>query len=315
MKRFIECFKVPPVAESVIGQIITPEEIALIEAVAAAGLTHFTAEEASGLLGQAGSPYKRAELDAFLRSAYRRGVLLLEDESFERFKVGDFYGRLDVFAITENEKYSALPVVMRKALDAWYFGAYLDGLSEEARPTGDRVVSMDEAFDFIDRADRPLWLNRCDCRLLAGNCGRPTDTCITLKGDINTMSHRGWSKPLTKEDAKEVVKKANAAGLMQTVNPNGLCNCCGDCCYLFRTQKARGSSAVWPYAEKIAVYRPDACIRCGLCADRCNFGAFTLLEDGIQYDRELCRGCGLCTTTCPASAIEMKRRDPDEYGG
>jgi Pyruvate/2-oxoacid:ferredoxin oxidoreductase delta subunit len=312
VERFIEIFEVPGAATGVIAQIVSSEEIALVEAV---GRGSFTVDDAAISLEQTGKPLAGDRLAELLRSAYKRGILLLEDESFTKFKAGNFYCRLDIFAITETEKYLAFPPETRKALDEWYFGAYVKGLGDEPRPTGDRVVGLSEAFDFIDKADRPIWLNRCDCRLLAGNCEKPVDTCISLRGGINTMSHRGWSKPLTKEQAKEIISRAHTAGLMQTINPNGLCNCCGDCCYLFRAQKARNSAAVWPQAENIAAFDANACIACGQCVGRCNFAAFTQDEEGISYDSGLCRGCGLCATTCPASAIRMKRRNSDEYGG
>lgn len=311
MVRFIEIFKVPFAALDVIEQIVNLEEIALIEAV---GSGSFTAADAARSLEREGWSFTKRQLTELLRSAYKRGIILLEDESFTKFNTGTFYGRLDIFAITETEKYLAFPSEMRKALDDWYFNAYLKGLGNEPIPTGDRLVSLQEAYDFIDKADRPIWLNRCDCRLLVGNCGKPVDTCISLRGGINTMSHRGWSKPLAKEQAKEIVTRAHAAGLMQTVNSNGMCNCCGDCCYLFRAQKARNSEKVWPKAENIAAFDENACISCRQCVQRCHFGAFVHDEEGIQYNQELCRGCGLCITTCPASAISLKRRDFDEYG-
>ncbi|HCB92041.1 MAG TPA: 4Fe-4S ferredoxin, partial [Ruminococcaceae bacterium] len=211
--------------------------------------------------------------------------------------------------------YRSFPPEVRKALDNWYFDAYLGSLGGGPRPTGDRVLTLQQAFGRIDKADRQIWLNKCDCRSLSGGCGKPLDTCLTLKGGINTLAHRGWSQPLTKEQAKQVVAKANRAGLVQTANPNGMCNCCGDCCYLFRAQRARHSEGVWPRADFIASFRKSACIACGRCVKRCNFGAFTRGKDGIAYDPGRCRGCGLCVTTCPKAAITLERRAQDGDGG
>jgi Pyruvate/2-oxoacid:ferredoxin oxidoreductase delta subunit len=306
MEQFISRFKVPSVALPVIEQIVNAEEIQLIEAL---DNESFTAESAlSALKKYTGEKWPEERIHTLLSSAYKRGIISLEDESFTRFKISSFYGRLDMFAITESDKYLSFDHSMKKSLDEWYFDAYLKGLGDNPQPS-DKVVTLNEAIDFIDTVDRPIWLNRCDCRTLAGNCDKPVDTCISFRNGINTMSHRGWSKPIDKAQAKEIVKRANSEGLMQTVNPNGMCNCCGDCCYLFRAQKARGNNLVWPASENIAHFDSDACITCGLCTERCHFNAFELNSDGlIEYYPERCRGCGLCNETCPTSAITMIRQ-------
>lgn len=303
---FLLKFKVPNAALPAIEQMVTRDEILLLEALDSGS---FRFQDAKDVMEKAtGETWPDSRISSFLRSAYKRGVILLEDESFTRFRTGTFYGRLDIFCVTETEKYLALPREVRTALDAWYFQAYLDGLGDAPTPSEDRVVTMQQAFDHIDAADRQIWLNRCDCRTLAGNCGRPTDTCITFRNGINTMSHRGWLKPVTKEEAKDVVRRANAAGLMQTVNPNGLCNCCGDCCYLFRAQKARNRGLAWPAAALIAQFAESECIRCGRCTKRCHFGAFAWDSGKIRYDPAQCRGCGLCAQTCPVGVITMVNR-------
>ncbi len=312
MKRFLTIFKVPGVARDIVDRIVSKEEIELLEAV---GSGSFTVRDASEALKKAGKEMSADKLNRLLRSAYRRGVIQLEDESFTKFRTGSFYGRLDVFATTENEAYRSLPPDIRKALDRWYFNAYLESLGEEPRPTVDRILTLKEALEKIDQADRQIWLNQCDCRSLTGDCGKPLGTCLTLRSGINTLAHRGWSRPLTKEQAKQVVRMANRAGLVQTANLNGMCNCCGDCCYLFRAQRARHSEGVWPRTDFIASFRKSRCIACGRCVKRCNFGAFTMGKDGISYDPGLCRGCGLCVETCPKAAITLKRRIQDGNGG
>lgn len=312
MERFLKIFEVPDAAKAVIDKIVNKDEIKLLEAV---GRGSFTSADAANALERKSTPLSPDRLNKLLLSAYKRGIIMLQDESFTKFQTATFYGRLDIFAITEHEKYMSFPIETRKALDKWYFDAYLNGLGNKPRPTGDRVITLNEAFEFIDKTDKQIWLNKCDCRTIAGNCEKPVETCLTLKSGINTMSHRGWSKPLTKAEAKEIVKKAHKAGLMQTVNSKGMCNCCGDCCYLFRAQMVRSSIKVWPQSDYIASFDDSTCIACGRCVKRCNFGAFTKGSNGITYNSELCRGCGLCATTCPKSAIILKRRNQNENGG
>lgn len=306
MDRFISRFIVPDVALPVIELIVNTDEILSIEALDSES---FNTKDAKLSLEMAtGENWQEERIRQLLCNAYKRGVILLQDESFTRFKTGTFYGRLDIFAITEPEKYLALPRKTQIALDDWYFNAYLNRLGDVSQPSGDKVVTMQQALEFIDTIDCQIWLNSCDCRTLAGYCDKPTDTCISFRSGINTMSHRGWSKPVTKDEVKTIIRRANSSGLMQTINHNGLCNCCGDCCYLFRAQRARKRGVVWPVAENIASFDSSTCMACGLCTERCHFNAFSFDGDKIGYKPELCRGCGLCAETCPSSAITMKRR-------
>lgn len=306
MSAFLSKFKVPSAALPVMNQIVAPDEILLIEAL---DCESFNLEDAQHSLEKAtGANWPDERISSLLHSAYKRGIILLEDESFTRFRTGTFYGRLDIFSLTETEKYLAMSREVRTALDDWYFHAYLDGLGDDPQPSNDKVVTIQQALDYIDTIDCPIWLNHCDCRTLAGYCDKPTGTCISFRNGINTMSHRGWSKPISKEEAKAIVRRANASGLMQTVNPNGICNCCGDCCYLFRAQKARNRGLIWPAAEQIVLFAESACINCGRCAKRCHFSAFAWDNGKIHFEPALCRGCGLCVETCPVEAIALTKR-------
>ena len=61
-------------------------------------------------------------------------------------------------------------------------------------------------------------------------------------------------------------------------------------------------------SDFIAVHDEDACEGCGTCVSRCHFGAFTEIDDGVNFDGEACFGCGLCAMTCPSDAISMTGR-------
>ncbi len=288
--KIMEIFKIPKIAEDVIDLILTEDEQNLLLTI---GQKPFNADMIENRL---------------LESAYKRGVINILDEEKELYIANSFYGRLDLFAMTEPECYLSLPREKQKCLDQWYFDAYVEGLGDSDTPSEDATVSLEDALTFIDNDPRQIWLNRCDCRTLAGNCENPTDTCLTYKNGVNTTAHRGWSKPLTKIEAKNVVMEANKAGLMQTINPNGLCNCCGDCCYLFRAQKVLGLNPVWPSSKLIADFEEDTCVTCLECTKRCHFEAFVEKESAVIYDPEKCRGCGLCQDTCPVNAIKMVER-------
>ena len=253
------------------------------------------------------------------RAMHARGVVDAVEGKPGVYRVGTFYTRLDVFAVSEYERWMSIPQPARRAMEAWYLDAYvawLDG-SCDAIPTRDTVLTLDETLAFIDADDRQMYVNVCDCRNLFGGCGKPVEVCLTYKDAPNTFRGRGLSRPVSKEEAKEIVRKADAAALMHTANPNGICNCCGDCCYLMRGMKTRGSWGVWPIQPHEVRFDSGECIGCSRCVRRCNMGVFERVPGvpgkgrgkfKVEADTSMCVGCGLCVETCPTNALSLRRR-------
>jgi len=52
----------------------------------------------------------------------------------------------------------------------------------------------------------------------------------------------------------------------------------------------------------------DACRDCGICADRCRFGAIVRRDDAWTVEALHCEGCGVCTYICPMGAVSMEPR-------
>lgn len=270
----------------------------------------FTSEEQDFIAGFDGSVIEcNSDNEEFLRKEYSRGIVSKTDESGRTYRLNNFYSMLDVFVISNKEKYDTLGPERKKTLDDWYFEAYFGGLDSRPHPTSDRIVPMDEMLRLIDGDERRIYLNYCDCRSLTGECGFPVRTCLTYRSGINSFADRGLSEEIDKERAKQIIIDADKAGLMHTINDGGICNCCGDCCYLFRSQTRRQSTGVWPMTQTIAAFDTDKCIGCGRCIKRCHFDVFTRTDDGgISCDTASCVGCGLCVNTCPAGAIALRKR-------
>jgi pyruvate formate lyase activating enzyme len=55
-------------------------------------------------------------------------------------------------------------------------------------------------------------------------------------------------------------------------------------------------------------FRPNRCIHCGICAEKCPSQAISMLEDEVATDHELCQLCFDCTEACPADAREIVGR-------
>ncbi|MDR2073692.1 MAG: 4Fe-4S binding protein [Spirochaetaceae bacterium] len=305
-QRFCELFSVPdiPAALETIGIVVTPQEQ---DAVLALGSGSFTAEDA----GSVGGP-------DFVVNAYQRGVCSLEGP---RYRIADYYTRLEIFAVAEFEAYRGLKVEYQRDLGAWYFDAYYKRLSirGNAPPTLDAVLSLQETLDFIENEKRQAYLVRCDCRSLAagaapegGICEKPLEVCISFRHGPNSPAHRGISRAVSKAEAKQAVMDADRAGLMHTANETSICNCCTDCCYLSRARRRRhrelGGDRItaWPLQTKSAVLNASNCLSCAACVSRCPFGLFSLKEGKLSLRTEYCAGCGLCVNTCPGGALELR---------
>lgn len=300
LQNFIEKFQIPEVAYHFINKIFTNDEIDFVDKM---DKDVFTKQDIEKIIG--------SNAEVFIKNSYRRGVISLVDEDLGTYKIANFYSRLDIFSISEQEVYKSIPKEGQIAMDAWYFEAYYDGLdlNPNVRPTEDEILPLNKVLEFIDVQDRPVYLNYCDCRSLRGECGKPTKTCITYRNGINTFAHRGLSEQIDKERAKKIVKNADKKGLMHTVNPNGICNCCGDCCYLFRSQAKRNSSGFWPKTNQVIEFDSERCIKCGICIKKCHFDVFTKVDGSIKTEISKCVGCGICANSCPTRSIKLKERD------
>ena len=120
-------------------------------------------------------------------------------------------------------------------------------------------------------------------------------------------------KEITKEEAKENVKKSAEIGLVLCTdnvsdNTNILCSCCECCCGMLGGLTRLDNPRAIAKANYVSTIDPTKCIGCETCLSRCKFGAIEV-EDIAIVDIEKCVGCGLCAVTCPEDAITMKRME------
>jgi ferredoxin len=314
-KEWYSGYEIPVVAYGITDIILTADEQLLI---AAFGKDSFSAFDVRTALGLSDENVSRE----FLDNAYRRGVISVIENGY---KINNFFSRLDIVAVNERDVYLSIPEETRDKLEALYFDRYyeaLDWSKNGGLPTDDAVITYDETIDLIERKvgeGKNIYLANCDCRSLKNSCDHKRDVCLSFDEGVNTWGDRGVSDKITLEEAKEVIARADKDGLIHTSNPHGICNCCTDCCYLFRSKARHADERVtsemspchsWPAVTKTITVNDESCIGCGRCVKRCPVGALSIIRLSIMRKKVrkvegLCIGCGLCVSVCKTDALTL----------
>ena len=174
----------------------------------------------------------------------------------------------------------------------------------------------------IARARR-IDLAHCPCRVsyrLAGRgCGHPTEVCLKFDELADFVIDKGFARELTREEALEVIRISEEAGLVHFVdNAEGEikhnCNCCGCACWNvgnIRRRKIPRDAIMATYFMRET--DSGECSGCGECATICPVEAVQMKDDLPIIDPDRCIGCGVCATVCPTGAVVLKGRE-DKIG-
>ncbi len=183
-----------------------------------------------------------------------------------------------------------------------------------------KVLTTEDVKQTIMNADR-LAVTKCTCRLTMGKCDAPLEVCLQVNRGAEYTIERGSGREVTQAEALDIIESAQDAGLVHvTMNKADIggfiCNCCGCCCQSFSLLVADGVSLCDPSRYSPAI-EAGKCSSCGMCEERCWFGAVAINKDGIaEVNEKKCLGCGQCATVCPEEAITMKEvREPEFIPG
>jgi len=177
--------------------------------------------------------------------------------------------------------------------------------------------SVDEIIDKFDE----IAVGYCFCRqrrkVLGNPCATdaPTLNCFTFGKSARHTVAQGFSRMLSKDEARRIMREAEEAGLVHKAFHPGsnvsrpetsICNCCKDCCDTLNLWRD-GAFPLINSTYYLSVIDPDLCSGCGICAERCPTDAIRLNDEGTaERDEKACFGCGICARFCPEEAISLQ---------
>lgn len=168
-------------------------------------------------------------------------------------------------------------------------------------------ASYDEISTLIEKA-WAISVGPCSCRrsrrLMGEGCGHlEEDMCLYLNDNAISFSKNGEHRLITKEEAYEILRRAEGNGLVHEVNQalgfddvTAICNCCGCSCYALRIAELfRSPNGV--SSNFIARVDKDKCVACGQCVENCQTNAVRLgqkhcltdshISDAYASDKEI----------------------------
>ena len=181
------------------------------------------------------------------------------------------------------------------------------------------VLPYENVEELVKAQDKFL-VAPCICRkekkLLGEGCEKPTENCLVFGRGADLYHDRGIGRYIDQEEALDILKEADDAGLvLQPSNSKdivNICCCCGCCCGVLRTIKQHPKPATIVSSPFICEAEPETCIGCGVCVQRCQMDAISLEEDKVVLDLDRCIGCGVCVTTCPTGSLRLVRKPESE---
>jgi len=190
-----------------------------------------------------------------------------------------------------------------------------------ARGQGSQIVALEDADRVLELCS-PIGLIACICRKGIRAIDERNEheyTCMgmgvgMLKWERWPERYKGGVAFVNLDEAKEWNHEMDRRGfvhiLMLFGAPyiGGFCQCDYPDCGAIRNAVDFGLGSL--KGHHVAMVDYDKCNGCGICAQRCQWGAlkFEVTTEKANVDIFKCYGCGLCQTGCPRGAIKLEPR-------
>lgn len=181
------------------------------------------------------------------------------------------------------------------------------------------IASYDDMRELIETVGEPIAVAECICRqakeLMDEPCKKTklVDSCFSFRAAAKSYLEKGLARQITKEEALEILRKAEEDGLVlqpgNSLRPMNICTCCGCCCGILTHQKKISEPAKFFATNFYAEVDEDSCIGCGTCVERCNMDAIEIEDAIAEVDLTRCIGCGVCVPMCTSEAIKLRKKE------
>jgi electron transport complex protein RnfB len=181
------------------------------------------------------------------------------------------------------------------------------------------VVPHEDVRQII-RSKETIGVGPCPCRVQQGlldqDCGKPLEVCFTFGSRSEFFVDKGMARYVTQEEALRIIDSCEEAGLVsqpyRAQNPDGFCNCCGDCCEMLRAIKMDPKPAEKTISNYFASVDQTRCEACKTCMSRCQMEAIAIGSNNVaEVNLDRCIGCGLCASKCPNEAVSLTPKSPE----
>ena len=181
--------------------------------------------------------------------------------------------------------------------------------------------TYDNAKLIVQNSADPISVHNCVCRQAKDKLEEPCkqtdirETCITFQGAAKSLIESGAGRELSKEEALELLNRAEEVGMVlqpeNNQNPSFICCCCGCCCGVLTMAKKFPRPAEYFHTNFFAEVDKNLCTGCETCLSRCQMEAISMADNIANVNLDRCIGCGLCATTCEVNAIKLMKKEKE----
>jgi electron transport complex protein RnfB len=181
------------------------------------------------------------------------------------------------------------------------------------------VMPYERAEELVQAHDK-IAVAPCICRreheILGEGCDKPQETCLSFGDSAEFYLRNRLGRPISQEEALDTLTLADEAALVlqpsNSQHAEFICCCCGRCCGVLRNIKRHPQPSSLVSAPFAATLTTDTCKGCGVCVDRCQMEALSVVDRQASLDVDRCIGCGLCVSTCPTDSLALVRKPESE---
>ena len=187
---------------------------------------------------------------------------------------------------------------------------------EKAIEMENQSISIEHISHWLDRYDK-FGISECSCRKQQAMRGEGSgqirgDYCLGVGDMAEYMDDRGIGHYITKEEALEVLERAERHGYVhQITNIDGekkivaICNCAPGVCNALRTSQLYNTPNMSASAYRAKVEK-DKCVACGKCVEVCPVGA-------AKLGQKLCRKDGSEVTYPKSELPNAEKWGPEKW--